>query len=337
MAKKNSQDTSSAAKGGEYDGVVKGQMVAEFEKAAFSLKPGEISDPVKTTYGYHILQVIKHEPAQLKPFDGVKTEIAAEFKKQRVNELMQQTTDKAQAALTKDPMHPDKVAADLNVQYIKASQVAAGDSIPEIGTSKEFDESITSLKKGEVSQPVLLTGNKYTLAVVTGDTPAHPADLAEVESKVRDGLIKDKTDKLIADKAKELADKAQANGGDLAAAAKSMGFEMKTSAEVDRAGAIEGLGSAAILMDAFSKPVGAIIGPVQIADSKVVCKVVEKVPADASGLEAQRISIRDQIKSQKGQTRNSLFEEGVRDALIKDGKIKIHEDVMNRLIASYHG
>jgi peptidyl-prolyl cis-trans isomerase D len=336
MAKKYSEDPSSAAKGGEVDGVERGQMFAEFEKAAFSLKPGEISDPVKVTYGYHILLVLKHEQAQLRPFDGVKTEIAGEYKKQRVNELMQQTADKAQAALTKDPQHPEKVAADLNLQYIKADQVGPGSSIPEIGTNKDFDESIGTLKVGEVSQQVLLPGNKIAMAVVTGDTPAHPAAMAEVETKVHDGLVKDKTDKLIAAKGAELADKARANGGDLAAAAKAMGFEMKTSADVDRAGAIEGLGSAGVLLDAFVKPVGTIVGPVGIGDSKVVCKVVEKVPADASGLEAQRVSIRDQIKGQKSQTRNSLFEDGVREALTKEGKIKIHEDVMNRLIASYH-
>ena len=108
LVKKYSEDPGSAAKGGEYDGVVHGQMVPEFEKAAFSLKVNEISDPVKTTYGYHILQVLKHEQAQLKPFNDVKAQLAAEYKKQRVNDLMQQLSDKAQAALTKDPLHPEQ-------------------------------------------------------------------------------------------------------------------------------------------------------------------------------------------------------------------------------------
>ena len=117
-----------------------------------------------------------------------------------------------------------------------------------------------------------------------------------------------------------------------------MGLEEKTSDAVDRAGAIEGLGSAGMLPDAFVKPAGSIIGPNSIAaDSKVVCKVVEKIPADLSGLASQRLAIRDQIKNQKGQARNSLFEEGVRDALTKEGKIKVHQDVVDRLLASYHG
>jgi peptidyl-prolyl cis-trans isomerase D len=341
MVKKYSEDPGSAATGGEYKGVVRGQMVPEFEKAAFSLKVNEISDPVKTTYGYHILQVLAHEPAQLKPFNDVKTQLAAEFKKQRVNDLMQQLTDKVQAALTKDPLHPEKVAADLGVQYVKADNVGPGDPLPEVGVNREFEDAIANLKKGEVSQPVAVPANqptKMAMAVCTGETPAHPAAFEEVEGKVRDALVKDKLNKLVDQKATQLADKARANGGDLAAAARSMGLEVKTSDAVDHAGAIEGLGSASMLPDAFTMPVGSIIGPKGFsADSRVVCKVVEKIPADLSAMASQRDSIRNQIKGEKGRARNSLFEEGVREALIKEGKIKIHQDVIDRLLASYHG
>jgi peptidyl-prolyl cis-trans isomerase D len=337
LAKKNSQDPGSAAKGGEYDGVVRGQMVAEFEKAAFALKPGQISDLVKTQYGYHIIQLLKHEEPRLKPFDEVKPQLAAEYKKQRVNELMQQTADKVQAALTKDPQNPEKLAADLGVQYIKADQVGSGAAVPGIGVSREFDDAVSSLKKGEVAQQVVVTGNKVAIAVCTGVIPAHPAAFEEVKEKVRDALVKQRVNTLAEKKANELADKARSMGGDLEKAAKSMGFEVKTSNDVDRNGAIEGLGSASMMPDAFSKPVGAIFGPIGISDSRVVGKVVERVPADMNGLAAERVAIRDQIKSQKSQARNTLFEEGVRQALIKEGKVKIHQDVVDRLIASYHG
>jgi peptidyl-prolyl cis-trans isomerase D len=337
LVKKYSEDPGSKDKGGEYDGVVRGQMVAQFEKAAFSLKINEISDPVKTDYGYHILQVLKHEQAQLKPFDDVKAQLAAEYKKQRVNELMQQLGDKAQAALTKDPLHPEKVAADLGVQYVKADHAGPGDPLPEVGVNKDFEDAVYSLKKGEVSQPVVVTGNKIAMAVCLGDIPAHPSAFEEVQSRVHDALVNDKLNKLVDQKATQLAEKARADGGNLEAVAKSMGLEVKSSDAVDHAGAIEGLGSASMLPDAFTKPAGSIIGPNSLAaGSKVVYKVVEKIPADLSNLAAQRVAIRDQIKSQKGQARNALFEEGVRDALTAEGKIKVHQDVIDRLLASYH-
>jgi len=340
MAKKYSEDPGSKYKGGEYDGVIRGQMVQipEVEKAAFSLKIGEISAPVKTSLGYHILKVLKHEQAQLKPFNDVKAQLAAEYKKQQVSDLMQQLADKVQAALTKDPLHPEKVAADLGVQFVKADNVGPGDPLPQVGVNKDFEDAIAALKKGDVSQEVVLPGDKIAMAVCIADNPAHPSAFEEVQSKVQDALVKEKLNKLIDQKATELVEKARADHNDLAAAAKSMGFEVKTSDAVDRAGAIEGLGSAGMLPDAFTKPVGSIIGPNQIAaDSKVVWKLVEKIPADLLGLPSQRVAIRDQIKGQKGQARNSLFEEGVRDALTKEGKIKVHQDVIDRLLASYHG
>ncbi len=336
LAKKYSEDPGSAAKGGEYEGVVRGQMVPEFEKAAFSLKVNEISDPIKTAYGYHILQVLKHEQAQLRPFSEVKTQLAADYKKQRVTDLMQQTSDKAQAALTKDPQHPEKVAGDLGLEYVKADGIGPNDPIPSVGVNKELQESISSLKPGDVSQPVLIAGNKIAIAVCTGDTPAHPAPFDEVESKVREAAVKDKVNHLLDEKANQLMEKVKANGGDLAAAAKSMGLEAKTSDAVDRNGAIEGLGSAGMFPDAFSKPAGSIFGPSPLADAKVIGKVVEKLPADPAGLESQRAGIRDQLKNQKGQARDALFEEGVREALTKEGKVKVHQDVVDRMLASYH-
>jgi hypothetical protein len=63
--------------------------------------------------------------------------------------------------------------------------------------------------------------------------------------------------------------------------------------------------------------------------------VVAHVPADMSKLPEQRVQIRDDIKSQKGRDRNSLFEAGLRDQLIKQGKIKIHQDAIQRIIANY--
>ena len=64
-------------KGGELGWLVRGQTVPEFEKAAFSLQPGQTSGLVKT-YGYHIIQVEKHEQAHLLPFDEAKGQLLCE-------------------------------------------------------------------------------------------------------------------------------------------------------------------------------------------------------------------------------------------------------------------
>ncbi len=85
----------------------------------------------------------------------------------------------------------------------------------------------------------------------------------------------------------------------------------------------------------FGSPDGAILGPILMPDSTVVAKVVEHIPADMSKFATERPTIRDQIKSQKAGDRDTLFREGLKDRLIKEGKIKIHQDAINKLIAGY--
>jgi len=74
----------------------------------------------------------------------VKAQLATDYKKQMVNDQMQQISDKAQTALAKDPMHPEAVAAALNMQLVKVDQYENGRPIPEIGVSPEFDQSIAA-------------------------------------------------------------------------------------------------------------------------------------------------------------------------------------------------
>jgi hypothetical protein len=149
-------------------------------------------------------------------------------------------------------------------------------------------------------------------------------------------MVQNRSTAAVQKHANELVEKAKAMGGDLAKAAKAMGLETKTSNDVDRAGNIEGIGIASYVSEGFSKPDGTIIGPVGVPDGgTIVAKVVSHSGADLSQLAAQRSVIRDEIKSQRARERNTLFESGVRDALIKQGKIKIHQDVINRLIGNY--
>ena len=338
LAKQNSEDPGSAVNGGSMpDWVTRGQTVPEFEKAAFSLKPGQTSDLVKTQYGYHIIQVPQHEDARLRPFEEAKGELMVQAKKQLVDDAMNKVSDTAQAALQKDPAHPEKVAADLNMQLVSVNGYVPGQTIKEIGPSPDLDQAVATLKKGEASPLVALKDNKVALAVVTDVTPPRQQTFEEVQNQIRETFVQNKLTAAVQNHAKELVEKAKSMGGDLAKAAKSMGLEVKTSDEIDRSGSVEGLGSATYVQEGFTRPDGTVFGPISTPDGTVVAKVIEHVDPDMSKLPEQRAALRDSIKSEKARDRNSLFEAGLREALIKQGKIKIHQEVINRLIASFRG
>ena len=82
IAKQNSQDPGSAGKGGDLDWFGRGGMVKEFEDAAFTLNEGQISDVVRSDFGFHIIRVTGVRPERVKPFEDVKAEILAELKRE---------------------------------------------------------------------------------------------------------------------------------------------------------------------------------------------------------------------------------------------------------------
>lgn len=334
LAKEKSEDTGSGANGGELGWIVKGQTVPEFEKAAFSLKVGETSGLVKTTYGYHIIQVEAHEQAHLQPFDEVKGQLTTQLQKQAASQMMQTLADKTIAGLRQDPMHPEKTAEAVGGTFVHLDN--ANDPIPGAGLSKDLTDAVSALHKGEVTLgPVVLADGRAMIAVVTDLVPAHQGTLEEVKAEVRNKATEAKAQRIISAKAAELASKTQSMGGDLEKAAKSLNLTVKTSNDVTRQDAIEGVGTAGNIADVFTKPVGSIIGPTSIAGGQIVAKILSETPADPATFTSQREKIMEDLHQQKARERATFFQQGLRQSLTASGKLKINQDVIDRIIASY--
>ena len=309
---------------------------SRIRKGRFFAAAGQTSGLVKTNYGYHIIQVESHEQARLQPFDEVKPQLTADYQKKQAAKEMQSISDRALAELKKDPLHPEKAAQVAGTTVMRADNIQAGDPIPGIGTSKEFDDATASLRKGEITQgPVVLQNGKAALAVVTDDQLAHASTFEEAKAEARNKASQEKLSRLLIQKAADLVAKTKAMDGDLEKAAKSMGIEVKTSPDVDRQGAIESVGTASSLPDAFSKPVGSILGPVQVSGGQVVAKIVAKSPANLSELPGQSASIREDLRQQRARDRAQLFQDGLRERLKADGKLKINQDAINRIVRNY--
>jgi len=108
VAKEHSKDTGSGANGGDLDWFGKGAMVAEFETAAFSQKVGEIGKPVKSQFGYHIIQVLGHEDRPL---------TAAQYEQKKTTEFTTWVTDtRAQADVKTFDIWKERVPTEPNLQ-----------------------------------------------------------------------------------------------------------------------------------------------------------------------------------------------------------------------------
>ncbi len=83
---KESSDCPSASKGGDLDYFQRGQMVAPFEEAAFSLKTGEMSGIIETQFGYHLIKVVDKKESGVMVFDEIKVNIESHLRQQKVNE-----------------------------------------------------------------------------------------------------------------------------------------------------------------------------------------------------------------------------------------------------------
>ena len=96
LAKKNSKDPGSGAKGGDLEFAAPSAYVPEFSAAMVKLKKGEMTqEPVKSQFGYHIIKLEDTREAQFPPFDDVKTQLKQRLEQQRLVEYRQEVRDKA--------------------------------------------------------------------------------------------------------------------------------------------------------------------------------------------------------------------------------------------------
>lgn len=108
LAKENSEDTATANKGGDLGFFAAKEMVPEFSKAAFAMKPNTISDkPVKTQFGYHIIMVTDRSAAGQEPFEKVKPSIKAYLENQKQIALIDKLTESLKKSAKIEYVNPE--------------------------------------------------------------------------------------------------------------------------------------------------------------------------------------------------------------------------------------
>lgn len=333
LAKKNSQDPGSKDKGGELGWIVKGQTVAEFEKTAFAQNKGQISDPVQTSFGFHIIQTEDKEDAHVKPLSEMRPQIEAAVKQDKLGALLQKTGDDAIDAAQKQGL--EKAAAKYNAQVVQSNMVARTDTLPGIGAQPSFMDAVFTTRQNAGAQSTRIPTGLVVFEVTKTEPPRSPS-FEEIKDRVANEFKNERAGTLLSRKAQEMSDRAHAEH-DLAKAAKEAGATVKTSDLVGRTSQIPDLGSMQGPANvAFTLKQGEISGPLNFGRGQGVVQVVERQEPSNSDPQfaQQRDQLREQLLQQKRQEHLSLFLNDLSTRMEKEGKVKINKSEMDALLKS---
>ena len=196
LAEKNSDDDSTAKKGGDMEFFARGSMLdlKPFEDAAFQLKPGEIAGPVETDFGFHVIQLVETRGGEAKPFDVVKPEMEAEIRNQIAQKKFSDAASEFGDVVYEqsDSLKPAADRWKLEIKHAEhvVPAPAAGASGP-LGSAK-FLEAIfatDATKNKHNTKAIDIGGNQLAAGHVVQYTPAHVLPLADVKDKIRMQLV----------------------------------------------------------------------------------------------------------------------------------------------------
>src|SRR6266550_2897780 len=221
LAKKYSEDEGSAKNGGDLDYFGHGKMVAEFDAAAFTMQPGQISDLVKSQFGYHIIKVTDKKAGTVRTLADMRQQLTDQLSYERAQTQAADLSARLEKQISK-PADLDKVAKAEGLTVQESGFFARDEPIMGIGPSPEAAARAFDLKIGDVSPGVRASRGFAFVTPIAKQDPYVPK-LDEVKDRVREDVIKIKARALAKQKAAEVAPKLK--GADFDRAAKAAGVE----------------------------------------------------------------------------------------------------------------
>lgn len=296
LAQQYSEDESNKAKGGDLDFFGRGAMVPEFDQVVFTMEPGQVSDPFKTSFGYHVVKLTEKRAASSRPLAEVQAQIEDQIKWQRAQDEAQRTADDIASQL-KSPEDFETVAKARGLTVAESGFFAREEPIAGLGMAPAAAEQAFTMKEGEIS-PAVRIPQGFAFITVSGTQDAYVPKLDEVRPRVRDDVLKKKAIEAAQQKAAALA--GQLKSGNFEAAAKAAGLDVKTTDLVARGAPVADAGvSPAIDAAAFALPAGAVSDPITTENGAVIVKVLEKQEPSAAEIAAGRQQMRDELMNER--------------------------------------
>ncbi|MCU7801143.1 MAG: peptidyl-prolyl cis-trans isomerase [gamma proteobacterium symbiont of Lucinoma myriamae] len=205
MAKAHSQDPGSADNGGDLGFFGQGEMVPAFEESAFSLKPGDISDLVESSFGYHIIKLVSVEGGESKPLDSVKDDIIGSIQFDKVESAYVEKVESMQTIAYEQPNSLEPVATELNLTIQESELITSAGGKGIFANPKLLNAAFgeTVLEEGNNSDLIELAGDHVVVIRLVERIPADTKPLDEVKDIIESRLKQDSITAKAQEKASE--------------------------------------------------------------------------------------------------------------------------------------
>jgi len=255
IAKKESDDTGSARSGGDLGFFERGMMTKPFEDAVFAMAPGDLSEPVRSEFGFHLIRLDDIKKAAVKPFEEVRGRLLSDYRKAKAEDSFFDAADRLTDLVYEHPDTLDVAAEELGLTVATSEPFTRdeGTGVAEDNHVRAVAFSPEVLTEGNNSEALQLDGgNRLVVLRVKRHEPSHQQELSAVKDEIREALAEKSATEQARKKGEEMVKDIQGGGQSPKAVAKSLKLSWQSSVLVQRTGS--GGIPKAILEQAFKMP-----------------------------------------------------------------------------------
>jgi len=290
------------------------------------MEPGQISDLVKTTFGFHIIKLVEKKTGSTRPLEEVRPQLQDQLSIERAQTQASTLATSLRTRITK-ASDLDSVAKEQGFSVQESDWFARDEPVLGLGASPELGARTFAMNQGDVAGPIQ-TGRGFVFASLIAKQDAYVPKVDEVKERVRNEVVRSKAKEFGLKKAAEVAAKLK-GAADFDKAVQAAGFKAQTTEMITRDSPIPDLGMAAEVIEAaFTLAPGTVSQPIATDTGSAVIKVLEKQQVTAQELEANKQKFRDDLLADR---RNRFFAAYMTKAKQKM-RIEVNREAVQKLV-----
>jgi peptidyl-prolyl cis-trans isomerase D len=325
VARQTSQDPASAEQGGDLGFFTRGAMVKSFEDVAFALRPGEVSDPVRTEFGYHLIKIEEVQEAGYRPLEAVRDELRARLSDEEARHRAATQAQEVHDALVAGSDW-ETVAHSRGLIFRETPLITRGQAVEGIENPAAFGQAVFALQEGDISQPMSM-GNHHLIMKLLERKAAYLPPFEEVQAAVQEALVRERTRELARQQADAWLNEVKA-GKSLDELAQMLNTQAEQTDLFSRNSTIPKLGRPqAFMKEAFRMRVGDA-RVVDLMGQPAIIALKERQAFDAEAYEKDKEQLRQRVLRQRRDQVFAQWSNDLRQQAEERRQISINQSIL---------